>query len=96
MRSSAAYLGAGAPRFFLALNPEFPNPAFAKLIVVAEGATERDAFGFVALLGLIGLAGILMRNTLILANQIEDNLHQGLERSAAVVEARYSARVRWC
>jgi multidrug efflux pump subunit AcrB len=43
VRSSAAYLGAGAPRFFLALNPEFPNPAFAKLIVVAEGATERDA-----------------------------------------------------
>lgn len=88
MRSSAAYLAAGAPRFFLALNPEFPNPAFAKLIVVADGAAERDAFGFVALLGLIGLAGILMRNTLILANQIEDNLHQGLERSAAVVEAR--------
>jgi multidrug efflux pump subunit AcrB len=44
-------------------------------------------FGFVALLGLIGLAGILMRNTLILAKQIEDNLHQGLERSDAVVEA---------
>jgi multidrug efflux pump subunit AcrB len=43
VRSSAAYLGAGAPRFFLALNPEFPNPAFAKLIVVAEGAAERDA-----------------------------------------------------
>lgn len=43
VRSSSAYLGAGAPRFFLALNPEFPNPAFAKLIVVAEGAIERDA-----------------------------------------------------
>jgi multidrug efflux pump subunit AcrB len=43
VRSSSAYCGAGAPRFFLALNPEFPNPAFAKLIVVAEGATERDA-----------------------------------------------------
>ncbi|MFB1488568.1 MULTISPECIES: efflux RND transporter permease subunit [unclassified Thiocapsa] len=43
VRSSAAYLGAGAPRFFLALNPEFPNPAFAKLIVVAEGAAQRDA-----------------------------------------------------
>jgi multidrug efflux pump subunit AcrB len=41
-------------------------------------------FGFVALLV---LAGILMRNTLILAKQIEDNLHRGLERSAAVVEA---------
>jgi multidrug efflux pump subunit AcrB len=44
-------------------------------------------FGFVALLGLIGLAGILMRNTLILAKQIEDNLRHGMEASAAVVEA---------
>lgn len=43
VRSSSVYLGAGAPRFFLALNPEFPNPAFAKIIVVAEGATARDA-----------------------------------------------------
>lgn len=44
-------------------------------------------FGFVALLGLIGLAGILMRNTLILAQQIEDNLAHGMESSAAVIEA---------
>ncbi|TCT21540.1 efflux RND transporter permease subunit [Thiobaca trueperi] len=44
-------------------------------------------FGFVALLGLIGLAGILMRNTLILAKQIEDNLAQGMASAAAVVEA---------
>ncbi len=43
VRSSSVYLGAGAPRFFLALNPEFPNPAFAKIIVVAEDATARDA-----------------------------------------------------
>ena len=35
-------------------------------------------FGFVALLGLIGLAGILMRNTLILTQQVSDNLKQGL------------------
>jgi multidrug efflux pump subunit AcrB len=44
-------------------------------------------FGFIALLGLIGLAGILMRNTLILAKQIEDNLILGMEASTAVVEA---------
>jgi multidrug efflux pump subunit AcrB len=44
-------------------------------------------FGFVALLGLIGLAGILMRNTLILAKQIEDNLHQGMEAASAVIDA---------
>ena len=44
-------------------------------------------FGFVALLGLIGLAGILMRNTLILAKQVNDNRAQGMAASEAVVEA---------
>lgn len=48
--------------------------------------TQRP-LGFVATLGLIGLAGILMRNTLILAKQVDDNLEQGLEPYAAVVEA---------
>ncbi|RNE88857.1 efflux RND transporter permease subunit [Marichromatium sp. AB31] len=41
--SVSSYVGAGAPRFFLALNPELPNPAFAKLIVVAEDVAARDA-----------------------------------------------------
>ncbi|MDX5409039.1 MAG: efflux RND transporter permease subunit [Thauera sp.] len=44
-------------------------------------------FGFVALLGLIGLAGILMRNTLILTQQVADNLRDGLDAQTAVVEA---------
>ncbi len=44
-------------------------------------------FGFVALLGLIGLAGILMRNTLILTQQVTDNLKQGYQSKDAVVEA---------
>jgi multidrug efflux pump subunit AcrB len=44
-------------------------------------------FGFVALLGLIGLAGILMRNTLILTQQVSDNLAEGLSAFEAVVEA---------
>jgi len=44
-------------------------------------------FGFVALLGLIGLAGILMRNTLILTQQVADNLAEGQGRSEAIVEA---------
>ncbi|EGV32385.1 acriflavin resistance protein [Thiorhodococcus drewsii AZ1] len=43
VRSYATYVGAGAPRFFLALNPELTNPAFAKLILVAEGPAARDA-----------------------------------------------------
>ncbi|WP_018413292.1 efflux RND transporter permease subunit [Methyloversatilis thermotolerans] len=44
-------------------------------------------FGFNAILGLIGLAGILMRNTLILVGQIEANLAAGMDRHHAVIEA---------
>jgi multidrug efflux pump subunit AcrB len=44
-------------------------------------------FGFNAILGLIALAGILMRNTLILIGQIHDNEHAGLTPFDAVVEA---------
>jgi len=44
-------------------------------------------FGFNAILGLIGLAGILMRNTLILIGQIHSNEAEGLDPYHAVVEA---------
>lgn len=44
-------------------------------------------FGFNAILGLIGLAGIIMRNTLILIGQIHTNQHQGLDAYHSVVEA---------
>ncbi|WP_137131158.1 efflux RND transporter permease subunit [Rhizobium sp. FY34] len=44
-------------------------------------------FGFNAILGLIGLAGILMRNTLILTEQINDNKLAGLDDYHAVIEA---------
>ncbi|HEY4089957.1 MAG TPA: efflux RND transporter permease subunit [Luteibacter sp.] len=44
-------------------------------------------FGFNAILGLIGLAGIIMRNTLILIGQIRTNQEQGLDTYHAVVEA---------
>ncbi len=44
-------------------------------------------FGFNAILGLIGLAGILMRNTLILTEQIKENREAGLDDYSAVVEA---------
>lgn len=44
-------------------------------------------FGFNAILGLIGLAGILMRNTLILIGQIQDNVKAGLSNYEAILEA---------
>jgi multidrug efflux pump subunit AcrB len=44
-------------------------------------------FGFSAILGLISLAGILMRNTLILTEQIKENRAAGLDDYDAVIEA---------
>src|SRR5207247_3411458 len=44
-------------------------------------------FGFNALIGLIALSGILMRNTLILIGQIRSNEEDGLAPFDAVVEA---------
>lgn len=47
----------------------------------------QQPFGFVALLGLTGLAGILMRNTLILTQQVADNFTAGMSAFEGVVEA---------
>jgi multidrug efflux pump len=44
-------------------------------------------FGFVALLGLIALAGMIMRNAVILVDQIETDVANGLTRREAIVEA---------
>lgn len=47
----------------------------------------QQPFGINALVGLIALSGILMRNTLILLGQIHHNQQQGLDPFHAVVEA---------
>ena len=44
-------------------------------------------FGFVALLGLIALAGMIMRNAVILVDQIESDVNHGMSRRDAIVEA---------
>jgi len=44
-------------------------------------------FGFVALLGLIALAGMIMRNAVILVDQIETDVSHGLSRKEAIIEA---------
>ncbi|AXC15621.1 RND efflux transporter [Acidisarcina polymorpha] len=38
-----AYIGGGAPRFFLSYNPELPNPNFSKIIVLTPDEKQRDA-----------------------------------------------------
>ncbi|TXG79090.1 MAG: efflux RND transporter permease subunit, partial [Rhodocyclaceae bacterium] len=44
-------------------------------------------FGFVATLGVIALAGMIMRNSVILIDQIEQDIAAGRSRHDAVVEA---------
>jgi multidrug efflux pump len=44
-------------------------------------------FGFVALLGLIALAGMIMRNTIVLVDQIEQDVAAGAVLQDAIVEA---------
>ena len=41
-RTFTTYLGAGAPRFFLALNPDLPNEAFAKVVVQSADLAARE------------------------------------------------------
>ena len=37
-----AYTGAGQPRFYLALNPELPNPGYAAFIVMLRSSPDRE------------------------------------------------------
>ncbi len=41
-RIVTAYIGQGAPRFFLAMSPELPDPSFAKIVVLTGNETERE------------------------------------------------------
>ena len=38
-----AYVGQGAPRFYLAMGPELPDPSFAKIVVRTDSQQARDA-----------------------------------------------------
>ncbi|CAB1402842.1 Cation efflux system protein [Pseudomonas fluorescens] len=37
-----AYIGQGAPRFFLAMAPELPDPSFAKVVVLTDSQDARE------------------------------------------------------
>jgi multidrug efflux pump subunit AcrB len=37
------YTGAGAPRFYLSLEPELPNPGFAQFVIMTSGIEAREA-----------------------------------------------------
>src|SRR4029078_11478862 len=42
-KTVTAYLGQGAPRFYLAMSPELPDPSFAKIVVLTESEEMREA-----------------------------------------------------
>ncbi len=45
-RVVTSYIGQGAPRFFLAMSPELPDPSFAKIVVLTGDEKEREALKF--------------------------------------------------
>lgn len=55
--------------------------------VVAALLPTGQPLGFVALLGVLALSGIIIRNAVILISQIQEFLHAGLDPWHAVVEA---------
>ncbi len=77
----------------------FQLQSFSKLFLVFSTAPlgligaslalnlSNKPFGFVALLGLIALAGMIMRNTVILVDQIDHDLDSGLPLREAIAEA---------
>jgi multidrug efflux pump len=58
-------------------------------LIGATGALliSNRPFGFVALLGLIALAGMIMRNTVILVDQIDRDIAAGHGRHRAIIDA---------
>jgi multidrug efflux pump subunit AcrB len=64
---------------FLTFPLGFIGASFALLI-------SGQPFGFVALLGILALGGIIVRNTLILADQIDSFVEGGMALRAAIVE----------
>ncbi|MPQ69107.1 MULTISPECIES: efflux RND transporter permease subunit [unclassified Pseudomonas] len=41
-----AYVGQGAPRFYLAMAPELPDPSFAKIVVLTDSQEAREVLKF--------------------------------------------------
>jgi multidrug efflux pump subunit AcrB len=42
-KTVTAYVGQGAPRFYLAMSPELPDPSFAKIVVLTQSEEAREA-----------------------------------------------------
>jgi multidrug efflux pump subunit AcrB len=73
----------GFPKLFLV----FSTAPLGLIGAVAALLAFDAPFGFVALLGVIALAGMIMRNTVILVDQIDQDLASGKSPWDAVVES---------
>nr|WP_294867534.1 efflux RND transporter permease subunit [uncultured Pseudogulbenkiania sp.] len=74
-------------RSISAMTMVFATAPLGLIGVVPTLLLFRQPFGINALVGLIALSGILMRNTLILIGQIRENEQAGLDPFRAVIEA---------
>jgi multidrug efflux pump subunit AcrB len=50
----------------------------------------KQPFGFMALLGLMSLAGMLIKNAIVLIDQIDSNIKSGMDRYQSVIESGVS------
>jgi len=78
---------------FNSLRP--PLIIFAVIPFAAIGITlgllvTRIPFGFMSLLGAMSLAGMMIKNSVVLLDQVNENLAAGMERYDAIVEAAVS------
>jgi multidrug efflux pump subunit AcrB len=58
--------------------------------VTAGLAIFKQPFGFMALLGLMSLSGMLIKNAIVLIDQIDSNIKSGMDRYDAVIESGVS------
>ncbi|MEE8107478.1 MAG: efflux RND transporter permease subunit [Planctomycetota bacterium] len=78
---------------FNALRPPliiFATIPFAMIGVTIGFLITQEAFGFLALLGLMSLAGMLIKNAIVLIDEINLQVSQGKDRYTAVVDSTVS------
>lgn len=70
-------------RMFIAL----AMAPFGLIGIVLAMLPTGTAMGFVALLGIIALSGMIIRNAVILISEVDNNFRQGMARQAAIISA---------
>ena len=72
------------------LPPRFVAIPFAVIGITVGLLGTGAPFGFVALLGAMSLAGMMIKNTIVLLDQVNLNLEEGMTQYEAVVQAALS------